>query len=109
VCKLVLDEVGADYDAEGDLPKLYKAAAKSLNLGVDQHHEKVFKQILTGIGTVVEGFAAVRNRLGDAHGQGTKPVRPAPRHAHLAVNLAGTLALFILETFEDCSDSKPAS
>lgn len=100
VCKLVLDALGAEYDAEADLPKLYKTAAKNLNLGVDQHQQQVFKQILSGIGTVVEGFAAVRNKLGDAHGQGSKPVKPAPRHAHLAVNLAGTLAVFVVQTFE---------
>lgn len=100
VCKLVLDGSGAEYDHDSDLPKLYKTTAKTLNLGVDQHHQSVFKQILTGMGSVIEGFAAMRNRLGDAHGQGAKPIRPAPRHAHLAVNLAGAFAVFIVETFE---------
>jgi Abortive infection C-terminus len=42
----------------------------------------------------------LRNRLGDAHGQGKRPVKPAPRHAELAVNMAGSLASFLLATFE---------
>lgn len=100
VCKLVLDTLGVEYDPEAEMPKLYKTAAKSLNLGVDQHQQQVFKQILGGLGTVVEGLAAVRNKLGDAHGQGAKPVKPGPRHAQLAVNLAGTMAMFMVQTFE---------
>jgi hypothetical protein len=100
VCKLILDTQGLTYDGGDDLNKLYKSAARSLKLGVDQHDPQVFKQILTGCASVVGGLAAVRNALGDAHGQGARPVRPAPRHADLAVNLAGAMATFLLETFE---------
>ncbi|WP_374616776.1 abortive infection family protein [Thauera aminoaromatica] len=55
--------------------------------------------MLGGVTSVVHGLGAMRNRLGGAHGQGKKPVRPAPRHAQLAVNLAGTAALFVIETW----------
>jgi hypothetical protein len=48
----------------------------------------------------VEGLGSVRNRLGDAHGQGKKAVRPAPRHAELAVNLAGVMVIFLVRTWE---------
>ena len=53
---------------------------------------------VTGPGTVVNGFGSVRNRTSDAHGQGRKAYRPAERHAALAVNLAGAMALFLMET-----------
>jgi hypothetical protein len=49
---------------------------------------------------VVEGLGALRNRLSDAHGKGTAGVKPAPRHAELAVNLAGTMATFLVATWE---------
>ena len=45
-------------------------------------------------------LGTLRNRLGDAHGQGKKTVRPAARHAELAINLAGSVALFLVETWE---------
>ena len=64
------------------------------------HSEEVFKQILGGVTPVVHGLGAMRNCLGDTHGQGKAPVRPAQRHAQLAVNLAGSTALFIVETWE---------
>lgn len=100
VCKLILDAQKIEYDGKDDLTRLYKNAARSLTLGADQHGQQVFKQILSGCSSVVEGLAAVRNSLSDAHGQGMKPVKPQPRHVHLAVNLAGAMAKFLLETFE---------
>jgi hypothetical protein len=42
----------------------------------------------------------LENRLGDAHGQGKRPLKPLPRHAELAVNMAGSMASFLLATFE---------
>jgi hypothetical protein len=58
----------------------------------------VFKQIIGGCTAVVEGLGALRNRLSDSHGKGKVAAKPAPRHAELAVNLAGSLALYLLAT-----------
>jgi hypothetical protein len=100
VCKHILDEMELPYGSNPDLPDLYKSVAKTLNLSPSQHTEQVFKQILGGCTAVVEGLGALRNRLGDAHGQGKLPVRPAARHAELAVNLAGAVATFLVSTFD---------
>src|SRR5262249_51266757 len=100
VCKHVLDERQVTYDDHADLPKLYSLVAAELNLSPSQHVERVFKQILGGCHAVVEGLGALRNKLSDAHGRGKAGVKPAPRHAELAVNLAGTVATFILATWE---------
>jgi hypothetical protein len=35
-----------------------------------------------------------------AHGQGKRPVKPLPRDAELAVNMTGSMASFLLATFE---------
>jgi hypothetical protein len=99
-CKHILDNLAVAYSDTDDLPKLYKATAASLNLSPSQHTEQVFKQILGGCHAVVEGLGALRNRLSDAHGKGTAGVKPAPRHAELAVNLAGTMATFLVATWE---------
>lgn len=106
VCKHILDKSGTDYDDGADLPKLYKATAEVLNLAPSQHTEPVFKQVLGGCTSVVEGLGSLRNRLSDAHGKGKIGSRPAPRHAELAVNLSGALATFLLATWEArCQDS----
>lgn len=98
VCKHILDEAAVVYASDADLPKLYKLTATHLNLAPDQHTEQVFKQILGGCSAVVEGLGAVRNKLSDSHGKGKKAAKPSPRHAHLAVNLAGAMATFLVES-----------
>jgi hypothetical protein len=101
VCKHILDEQSIGYeDKKIDLPQLYHLVSTELSLSPSQYTEEVFKQILGSCSTIVNGLSTLRNRLGDAHGQGKKPVRPAARHAELAVNLAGSVALFLVETWE---------
>ena len=103
VCKHILENLGDEFDEGADLPHLYRLCSKALNLAPSQHSEQVFKQILGGCTAVVEGLGAVRNRLGDAHGKGRVAAKPAPRHAELAVNLAGSMAAFLVATWEDRS------
>lgn len=100
VCLHILgkDELTVENSKRDDLPKLYRRTSEVLNLAPSQHTEQVFKQILGGCTQVVEGLGALRNRLGDAHGKGRRPVRVSSRHAHFAVNLAGSVALFLIET-----------
>lgn len=100
VCKHILDEGSVHYDEGADLPKLYRLVASHLNLSPSQHTEQLFKQILGGCHAVVDGLGALRNKLSDAHGRGKTTVHPAPRHAELAVNLAGTVATFLVATWE---------
>ncbi len=100
VCKRILDQIpNTSYSDKEDLPKLYAMVARSLNLAPEQHSEEPIKAILGGAMQVVNGIGTLRNRLSDAHGRGGKPVRPSARHASLAVNLAGGVATFLVETY----------
>lgn len=103
VCKHILDEAGVSHSDKDDLPKLYKASAKQLNMAPEQHQEEVFKQILGGCQTVIQGLGTLRNMLSDAHGKGKKAVKPSARHAGLAVNLAGSMAAFLVAAWEERS------
>lgn len=100
VCKRILDECLVSYTDKEDLPKLYSMAAKALNLAPDQHSEEPIKTILGGAMNLVNGIGTLRNRLSDSHGRGGKmPVKPSPRHASLAVNTAGAVETFLVETY----------
>ncbi|WP_246677188.1 MULTISPECIES: abortive infection family protein [unclassified Mesorhizobium] len=101
VCKHVIDNAGQSYSEKDELPKLYRTAAECLKLAPDQHTEDIFRRILGGCQTVVEGLGAIRNKLSDAHGQGPNPARPTGRHAALAVNLAGAMATFLVATWTE--------
>ena len=99
VCKHIVEASTGTLDDNDDLPTLYRKAAEVLNLAPDQHTERTFKAILGSCQNVVNSLATLRNRLSDAHGRGRKPVRPSARHAELAVNLAGTMATFLVSTW----------
>jgi hypothetical protein len=101
VCKHILDETGGTYTDRDDLPSLYKAVATVLKLAPSQYSEEAFRRILGGATSVVEGLGSLRNKIGDPHGQGRAAVRPLPRHAQLAVNLAGAMATFLIETWQN--------
>lgn len=107
VCKHILDTENQTYGDSPDLTKFHAYTAKQLHLSPSQHTEQVFKQILGGCHSVVEGLGALRNRHGDAHGKSTTAVNPAARHAELAVNLAGTMATFLLQTWEVRKSTSP--
>ena len=100
VCKHVLDDAGSPYPKDADLLKLWALAAEELHLAPHQHQETVFKTILGNYQAVVNNLGAIRNRVGDAH-HGRRPVKPKPRHAELAVNLAGTIAAFLVSTWRE--------
>jgi Abortive infection C-terminus len=99
VCKTILDDYGEPTDGH-DLPALYRRTCAVLTLAPRQYTDEQLRRILGGCTTVVEGLGSLRNREGDSHGQGRRSYRPAARHATLAVNLAGSMALFLIETHE---------
>jgi len=80
--------------------------ASALNLAPNQHSEEAIKAILGGAIPLVNGIGTLRNKLSDSHGRGGRPVKPAARHASLAVNIAGALATFLVETHTS-EDSRP--
>lgn len=108
VCKHLLEDEHGNRSCgqNDDLPKLYRLASESLNLAPSQHAEDAFKRILGSAASIVEGLGTLRNKVGDAHGTGRKPIKVKPRHAALAVNMAGSMALFLIETAiaRDASD-----
>lgn len=101
VCKHILEERGVPFGRNLDLAEIYRLTAEQLNLSPTQHAEQVFKKILGGSLSVVDGLASVRNTFGDAHGKGRAAVRPAPRHAILAANLALAISDFLMATHKE--------
>jgi len=101
VCKHLLDEMEVEYANDGELPKLWHLCAEKLNLAPSQHTEVAFKTILGSAQSIVNTLGSLRSKIGDAHGHGRRPVKPKPRHAELAVNLAGTMASFLVATWSE--------
>lgn len=101
VCKHILDDATISYSSKTDLPKLWSKCAAHLNLSPSQHSEQAFKAILQGCHTIVQYLGTIRNQISDAHGQGRRPIKPKPRHAELAVNVAGAMVSFLVQTWKE--------
>lgn len=104
VCKYILDKNGVMYSSGVDLPKLYYMTSDLLSLAPSQHSDKIVRQILGNCQAVISGISSLRNDLGDAHGKGEAQIIPEPMLAELAVNLAGTMAIFLLSAWENSAN-----
>ena len=55
--------------------------------------------MLKSLGTVSQSLAELRGQFGTGHGKDAKAKGLGPRHARLAVGAAGTLAVFMYDTY----------
>lgn len=104
-CKQVLDRCRIDHPVGADLTTLYGLAAAALELAPSRHAADGVGRLFESCYTVVDGLAAERSRLGDATRQRWGPARPAAPFAELAVNLAGSVALLLVDTLEARGDA----
>jgi hypothetical protein len=82
---------------DGDLIKLNKRVQTLLNLDPARKDiSDMLRQVLSGLTSVVNGLASMRNKMSDAHAAGYKASK---HHAKLAVNSAKTFADFIFDTY----------
>ena len=91
VCKHILHECQAEIPETPILTKLYKAAAKELNMDSDE------QTLATGLKSVVDGIAHGRSHLSNAHGSGPEQANPTATHVELAVTAAGALAVHLMK------------
>lgn len=84
-------------DYKGDLITLYGMIKKDLNLSIDKKMDERFKLILSGLNSILNGIANLRNAMGDSH---ARKIIPSAHHARLAVNCAFTFSQFLCDTFE---------
>ncbi len=90
-----LSPSASQYD--GDLIKLNKRVQTLLNLDPARKDiSDMLRQVLSGLTSVVNGLASMRNRMSDAHAAGYKASK---HHAKLAVNSAKTFADFIFDSY----------
>lgn len=90
-----LDPAAGEYN--GDLIKLYRRVQALLNLDPSAEATDPIRQILSGLTSIINGLAGLRNKMSDAHAPN---YRPARHHAKLAVNAATTLTDFLLDTID---------
>lgn len=105
VCRSVLVELGLTLPARKDVDGVIAAVQVPLGLapgrtGLPPEIEADVRQVLGGLTSVAKGIGALRTHGGDAHGRERGFKRIDPRIARLSINAAGSLSLFLVETWE---------
>lgn len=101
VCRFILDESKIQYDYDGNLIKLYKKVYEVLKMDPSLYLQDCFKQILSGIISIINGLSNLRNVMSDAHGKSKiKYYKPTERHAILAANIAKVISEFLYASWK---------
>lgn len=102
VCKCLLDHMKKPYPNKQDVGHLAAEVQRHLKLSPDRPDvEEDVRRILGGFSNVSAGIGALRTHAGDAHGRGRKVARVDSRIARLAIHSASTVALFLIETWQE--------
>ncbi|MDA8229122.1 MAG: abortive infection family protein [Desulfitobacterium hafniense] len=101
VCLFILEENNVSCECDGNLIKIYKEVNKVLKTDPSLYEEECFKQILSGMVSIINGLASLRNRMSDAHGKSNaKHYKPSFRHAVLAMNSAKVISEFLYSSWK---------
>lgn len=101
IFKVYISDEGLELPKKQDIQNVWKVVRADLGFDPSRVEDDDLKKILSGILSVVDGIGAFRTHASSAHGQGRKRYKLKPRHARLAINSAHTLALFVLETWDE--------
>lgn len=110
----ILDELGVEYNKDDSLLKVEKAVRKELNLINEKIKNNTLKKenerkvkinnavvlIISGLGNITHGMSELRNLIGSGHGKSKSFEMVPSRYARLAVGMASTYSVFLLETYD---------
>jgi hypothetical protein len=101
IFKVYIDDENLPQPQKQDLQSVWKVVRVDLGFDTKLVQDDDLKRILSGILSIVDGIGAFRTHASSAHGEGRKVYKLKPRHARLAIHSAHTLALFVLETWDE--------
>ena len=87
---------GIQKDYNGDIKSQYKDFKNNYQMHIDKDMDSRIKKLLSGLETIVDSIAEMRNANSDSHGVGDKRVKIEKHHALLYYNSGVTLAEFLL-------------
>jgi len=107
ICKHYIADRGLALPSKQTLTELWAVVRKDLGFDPSQVADDDLRTVLTGLIQIVQGLGAFRTHASSAHGEGPRRYRLEPRHSRLAVHAAHTAALFVLESWDRKSTTKP--
>ena len=87
--------------SDQSIKPLFREVQRHLGLNPGSVENQDINRMLGGLASVVDGIGSLRTHAGSAHGRGRDSFRLTGKHARLAIHSAHTLAIFILETWDE--------
>jgi len=101
IFKTYIEDENLTIPRKQDLQNVWKIVRDDLNFDPSKVQDNDIQKILTGIISIVDGIGAYRTHASSAHGQGRNTYLLKPYYARLAVHSAHTIALFVMETWDE--------
>lgn len=101
IFKTYITDENLEMPQKQDLQNVWRVVRSDLGFEPGLLQDDDLKRILSGVLSVVDGIGAFRTHASSAHGEGRKVYKLKPRHARLAIHSAHTIALFVLETWDE--------
>ena len=98
---MYITDEGLPKPQKQDLQNVWKVVRADLGFDTKLVQDDDLKRVLSGILSIVDGIGAFRTHASSAHGEGRRVYKLKPRHARLAIHSAHTIALFVLESWDD--------
>lgn len=99
--KVYISEHGLTLPSKQTIKPLWSIVQKHIGFNPASQTDSDVQTILTGLSSIVDGIGALRTHGGSAHGGGELRYNMKPRHASLLVGTAHTLALFVIQTWQE--------
>ena len=99
--KFILHDMGHPFPSNQDMRGLSKTVHPLLHISPAEEADSDFRALFQGTISVAQSVSSLRTKIGDAHGASPTRGQPLARHARLAVNVAGAVCIFLLETYQE--------
>ena len=101
IFKVYIADEQLEQPQKQDLQNVWKIVRGDLGFDPKLVQDDDLKRVLSGILSIVDGIGAFRTHASSAHGEGRVMYKLKPRHARLAIHSAHTIAIFVLETWDE--------
>jgi hypothetical protein len=95
LCKIIIDDFEGTYTNKDDFPVLYRKAVEYLELSANSQTEPEYRKIMGSCSQIISSISCIRNRESDSHA--SHNIADSTQ-AKFVVNLAGSVALFLIES-----------
>lgn len=97
----ILEKNNIEVTAKGDIKKLYAQFKTRYNMNTQKGFGERINKLLSGLETILQAIAEMRNMNSDAHGVGQNRITIKKRDAQLVINTAIIFSEYLLETYEN--------